>query len=39
MGIEIKSIKGYYFLDTWVMSHINLSDDNKFLPALSQQRQ
>ncbi len=22
MGIEIKSIKGYYFLDAWVMSHI-----------------
>ena len=22
MAIEIKSIKGYYYLDTWVMSHI-----------------
>ena len=22
MGIEIKSIKGYYYLDAWVMSHI-----------------
>lgn len=22
MAIEIKSIKGYYYLDAWVMSHI-----------------